>query len=285
MTMRSLAVLVAVCSMLALAERAGHAAAPETPHAKPASAAAPTNSAVRAASPVAAAGGTPAREKLTHVEVEGPSIRATKVLGPHAPDISLGPSPLAGNSRILPRSEMQRAFESAGLPVPSTLPDAIRVTRKVKHVTAQEMAAAIRETLSQTPLGRGATLIEVRAQPADLPAEYTHIRTALPSLPRRAGRATVQAVVEVLDAHDVTLQKLVAPIEISLPPEAAVADISRGQTVQLVVRRGLVEVSLPAVATADADIGSVFTLSVRPSGRVVRARAIDKDHALALEDS
>ena len=52
----------------------------------------------------------------------------------------------------------------------------------------------------------------------------------------------------------------------------------------LVVRKGLVEVSIAGVAGSDADVGGVLPVVLRPSGRVLRARAVDRDHALALED-
>jgi hypothetical protein len=51
-----------------------------------------------------------------------------------------------------------------------------------------------------------------------------------------------------------------------------------------VVSRGLVEVTTPAVTSADADIGDVVQVLLRPSGRALRAELVAKDRALALED-
>ena len=51
------------------------------------------------------------------------------------------------------------------------------------------------------------------------------------------------------------------------------------------LRKGLVEIAIGGVAGSDTDVGSVFQVTLKPSGRVIRARAIDKDHAVSLEDS
>jgi hypothetical protein len=64
-----------------------------------------------------------------------------------------------------------------------------------------------------------------------------------------------------------------------------VPDVAKGATITLLVRRGLVEVSIGAVAGADGDTGGILPVLLKPSGRVVRARIVDKDHAVALEDS
>ena len=42
---------------------------------------------------------------------------------------------------------------------------------------------------------------------------------------------------------------------------------------------------LDRLASMDADVGSILSVTLKPSGRVLRARAVDKDHAVALEDS
>jgi hypothetical protein len=57
----------------------------------------------------------------------------------------------------------------------------------------------------------------------------------------------------------------------------------RGGALTLVVRRGLVEVTSAAVAGADADIGNILQVTLRPSGRTVRARLVEKDLAELVE--
>ena len=209
---------------------------------------------------------------VAHVEVPGPKIRAKDILGAPAPDVELGPTPPIGSSRIVDRAEIERAFEDANVAPPKKIPAAVRVSRKTRRLAA-------------APLPRGATLSNVRAVGADVPADFQRVSVDLPLLPRRAGPTTVQAVVTFLGENDAPLQKTITPIELVLPPEAALPDIPRGAPMTLVIRRGLVEVSISGVAATDGDIGAILPVTIRPSGRVLRARAVDRTHAVALEDS
>ena len=128
-------------------------------------------------------------------------------------------------------------------------------------------------------------LQNVRASGVEVPADFDHVTVDLAPLPRRSGVVSVTANVAFLAEDGSTLFKTIMPIEIALPPEAAHADIVRGQPITLVVRHGLVEVAIGGVAGADADVGQIMQVNLKSSNRVLRARAIDKDHAVALEDS
>lgn len=222
---------------------------------------------------------------MPRVEVPGPKIRAKDVLGAQAPDVDLGPTPPIGASRVVDRAEIERAFAEANVAPPKKIPAAVRVSRKTRRLAAADVASAIRTSLAVAPLPRGATLSNVRAAGVDVPADFQRVSVDLPALPRRAGPITVQAVVTFLGESDAPLQKAITPLELVLPPEAAFPDIARGAPMTLVIRRGLVEVSITGVAATDGDIGAVLPVTIRPSGRVLRARAIDKTHAVALEDS
>jgi flagella basal body P-ring formation protein FlgA len=63
-----------------------------------------------------------------------------------------------------------------------------------------------------------------------------------------------------------------------------VFELVKGAPVTLVVRRGLVEVTAPAVLSVDADVGDIVQVLLRPSGRAMRAHLVAKDRAVALED-
>ena len=219
------------------------------------------------------------------VEVPGPKLRARDILGPAAPDVELGPTPPIGSSRIVDRAEIERAFAQANVTPPKKIPAAVRVSRKTRRLDAADVASAIRTSLAAAPLPRGATLSNVRATGADVPADFQRVSVDLPVLPRRAGPTTVQAIVTFLGESDAPLQKTITPIELVLPPEAAFPDIPRGAPMTLIIRRGLVEVSISGVAATDGDIGAILPVTIRPSGRVLRARAVDRTHAVALEDS
>jgi hypothetical protein len=219
------------------------------------------------------------------VEIPGPKVRAKDVLGPSAPELDLGPTPAVGSSRLLERAELSRAFEAAGLPVPKTLPATVRIARKTKRLSATEVATAVRDSLGVTPLPRGAMLANVRANSVEVPADFQRVTVALPPLPRRAGLMTTQATVTFVGEGEAPVHKIFTPVDLTLPPEAAIAEIPRGSTLTLVVRHGLVEVSLPVVAAIDGDVGGVIPVTIKPSGRILRARVLDKDHAIAVEGS
>jgi hypothetical protein len=222
------------------------------------------------------------------VEVNTARIHSKDVIGSgFGTDVDLGLSPAIGTSRIIERAEIERAYVSASAKLPKKIPASVRITRKTRRLAASEVVSAVREALADKPLPRGATLMSVRAAAStDVPADYHHVKVEMPTtLPRRAGPTTIQAIVSFIGDADVVIHKSLIPLEIVQPPEAAFAEIQKGAPISLVVRRGLVEVSVPAFATVDADVGNVIQVTLKPSGRVLRARAIDKDHAVALEDS
>lgn len=240
---------------------------------------------VQSAAAPALAANTTSVGAIPRIDVPGPKILARDILGPSAPALDLGPTPPVGSSRIVDRAEIEQAFAAANEPLPKKVPAAVRVWRKTRRLSADEVASAIRTSIDGSPLPRGATLSSVRAVATDVAGNFQRVSVELPPLPRRAGPITVQGKVTFLGDNDVPLQKTVTPLDLVLPPEAAFPEIARGAQIILHVRRGLVEVSIPAVAATDGDIGAILPVTIKPSGRVLRAKAIDKSHAVALEDS
>ncbi len=225
------------------------------------------------------------RTDVPRVQIRGARVRAKDILGPAAADVDLGATPPVGASRVIERADIERAYAAANVPAPKMIPSAVRVTRKMRRLEAAEVSAAIRLALDETTLPHNATLLAVRAQAADVPADFERVALDLPPLPRRSGVITVHSPVRLLGEDGATIQRLVVPLEIALPAEAAIPDVAKGASVSLVIRKGLVELTVGAVATADADVGGIVGIMIKPSGRVVRARLLDKSHAVALEDS
>lgn len=223
----------------------------------------------------------------TRVEVKGPRVRAKDVfpsLGPDAADIDLGPTPPIGTTRVIDKSDIEKAFSAASAAPPKKIPAQVRVSRKTRKLSANDVDNAVKSALSAQKLPRGATLIKVRAAATEVADDYDHVNVDFPSLPRKAGPVTVSATVTFVSAENATpIYRTIVPLDLALPPEAAFADIARGSPIALVIRRGLVEVSMPGVAAMDGDVGGVVMVTLKPSGRVVRARAVDKDHAVAEE--
>lgn len=219
------------------------------------------------------------------VEVRGAKVRSADLFGGGVADVELGATPPLGASRVIDRAEIERAFAAANAAMPKKVAQTYRVTRKTKKLTTNDVATAVRANLGSRPMPRGATISNIRASAVEVAGDFQRVDVELAPLPRRAGAVTVQARVTFLGDEEAPLFKTLVPVELLLPPEAAFPEIARGAPISVVVKKGLVEVSVPGVAAADADVGSFLPVTLKPSGRVLRARAIDKDHAVVSEDS
>ncbi len=222
---------------------------------------------------------------LPRAEVSTPRLRAGDLfpsLSPAAAALDLGPSPAPGCSRLLDRAELTQAFTDAGIPVPARLPAAVRVLRRMRDIAAPELERLVRDALADH-LPRGAVLGAVRApRTVAVPDGYATVAATVPRPPRRAGVYATAATVTFVRGTEVLAQVSV-PVDLNLGPDAAVPDAARGAPVRLVVRRGLVEVTVGAEVGADADIGDTLPVVLHPSGRVVRARLVEPDRAVVLE--
>lgn len=233
-----------------------------------------------AATPSAAAA-TPRVFELTTSRVH---LRDLGITLGGTPDVDLGPTPPLGSTRTIDRDEIARALTAASAAVPAKLPAQVRVVRKARKLAAAEVDRLVRGAIDPTRLPRGATITTVRAGALEVPDGFERVSVELPAAPRRAGAVTVTAAVTFLTEGDVVARSSVS-VELAVPAEALIPDVAKGASIQLVVKRGLVEVSIGAVAGADGDVNGVVPILLKPSGRMVRARIVDKDHAVALEDS
>ncbi|MFO0738534.1 MAG: flagella basal body P-ring formation protein FlgA [Labilithrix sp.] len=216
------------------------------------------------------------------VEVKGPRVHTKDIFGAGTVDVDLGPTPPIGTTRMIEKADIEKAFADAKAAPPKKIPAHVRVSRKTRRLAANDVDNAVKGVLLTQKLPRGAELIKVRGSATEVADDYDHLSVELPTaIPRKAGPATLQATVSFMSAENTPIFRAIVPLDVSFPPEAAFADIPKGAPIALVVRKGLVEVSMPGVAAMDGDIGSVVMVTLKPSGRVVRARAIDKDHAVA----
>jgi hypothetical protein len=199
--------------------------------------------------------------------------------------VDVGPSPLAGCSRIVTRADIVTALDARQLPVPAQLPDAVRVVRQAKHVAPSEMDMLVRDAIKEKSLRRGVTLDAVRAERAvDVIDGWTRVDVDVPRAPKKAGPFATTAFVSFYGAEAEVLARFPVPIDLAVSEEGTAYDTTRGAPVTLVIRRSLVEVRIGAFAGADADIGDSVPIQLRPSGRVVRAKLLSRDEALAVEE-
>ncbi|MEO8799412.1 MAG: flagella basal body P-ring formation protein FlgA [Polyangiaceae bacterium] len=227
-----------------------------------------------------AKGATPVPE----VQVTGTRIHLSDVVKNAPADmatIDLGPAPAGGGSRLFERGDVLVALGDKKLLVP--VPPVVRVVRKMHKLDPAELDKTTRAAMAQMRMWRGASLANVRAaRSVDVPEGYDRVTVDLPKPPRRTGSFQTTAML-TFEENGTTLAKIPVPVELTLSAEAATPEITHGTEVQLVLRKGLIEVSTPAVAGADGDTGDVIAVTVRASNRVLHAKVMDSAHVLAVE--
>ncbi len=200
-----------------------------------------------------------------------------------AGSVDLGPSPAVGASRLIDRASIVRALREHGVRDLPEVPEAVRVVRRSRTLSASEIERMTRERLAAEGLPRHAELTGVRSSRGlEVADGWDAVNVELPRLPRRTGPFSTTALLTFRVGTEV-LGRASVQVDLSLPAASAQPDVARGGPLTLVVRQGLVEVRIGATASADADVGERLQVVLHPSGRVLRARLLDRDTALAEE--
>ncbi len=220
------------------------------------------------------------------------TIASTRVhVGDVVPDadpaiasLDLGPAPVAGGTRLVTRDEIVAAIDARQLPAPRVVPQAVRVVRKIRRLEPSEVDALVRGAIAAKSLHNGVSIERVHLDHAvDVADGWTQVEVDAPRAPKKAGSFSTTAIVSFLNADHEPLARLSVPVSFAISAEGALFDAPRGASLTLVVRRSFVEVRVPAAASVDADVGDTLPVQVRLSGRVMRARLVSKDEAVAVE--
>jgi hypothetical protein len=218
------------------------------------------------------------------VGLVGPRILLSDLLAgvAGAEAVDLGPVPGAGGSRLFEQRELSAALKEHELPLPKKLPEGVRVLRKMRTLSRADLEAAAREG-GKGALPRGVTLAAVRPPSSvTVPEGWDAVRLEIGKAPRRTGAWSTSAMLVFGKATEV-LARIPIAVDLTLGAEAAIADVAHGATVTLLIRTGPVEVSTAVLVGADGDIGAVVPVTVKSSGRPLRARVLDHDHVLLEE--
>jgi hypothetical protein len=224
------------------------------------------------------------------IPVSEPRVHVRDIV-PNAPadvaDIDLGPAPVPGASRLLLRDELKRAV-AEGKPAdskskPIVFPEAVRIVRKTVKLSAADIEKAMRGALPEERMPRGAKLVAIKApRVLEVPTGYDDVSAELQRPPRRTGPFSTQVMLTFARGEEV-LARFSIPIELTLTREATIPDCAKGSSLTVMVRRGMVEIAASALASGDADVGEILQVTVRSSGRVLRARLVEKDRAEAVD--
>lgn len=222
-----------------------------------------------------------ARAPIPEVRVATPRVHLADVLPAVTGDagaFDLGPAPTPGASRLVTRDDLLRALDEAHAKVPAKLPEAVRVIRRMRRLLALEIEQITRAALPAT-MPRGTALTALRAPKSiDVADGWDTITATVPRPPHRVGSFPT-TVTLAFRAGASSLAEISFPIDVMVTAAGAAFDLPRGSQLTLVVKRGLVEVEAQAIAAADADVGAILPVTLRPSGRVVRARLLTADRA------
>ena len=222
---------------------------------------------------------------VTDVTVKGSRVHLGDVvagLASEVADLDLGPAPSFRGTRVIGRDEIVRALHEQGIDGVRSVPEAVRVHRRLRTLNAAEVSRIV-TSLLQERLPKGTTLGEVRPLPSVvLPDGWTDIYCDLPRPPHRTGPLASAVTLSFFEG-DRALWSLSVAVDLLLSKEATVYDVPRGSRVTFMIRRGLVEVSSTGTVTTDADIGSVAPVVVMPSGRSLLARLEDAHTAVMVD--
>jgi len=199
-------------------------------------------------------------------------------------ETDLGPAPAPGVVRLVTREELTALLESQSIQGVEGLPEAVRVSRKLEGLTADRLRALATEAIEATGLRRGIRLKSLQLPPGvKVVSGWETVTASVPKPPRRPGEWPA-TVVLVFEADGMRVARVAVPAVFEISQSGAMPDLSKGEVVMLIVKSGLVEVSTRATAGDNADVGDTFPVTLRPSGKLVRARLVARDRAV-LEGS
>lgn len=228
----------------------------------------------------------PSTDGVRRVEVTGPRLTLGDLVSGlgelGAADI--GPSPAPGVVRLITREEIATLLDAQQIQGARPLPEAVRVSRKIDVLAAERLRELAADAIVASGLRRGVRLRTV-SPPGGVKVAtgWQAVTATVPKPPRHEGEWST-TVILAFDAGGQRVARVALPAVFDVSAEGARPDLGKGEPVTLIVRSGLVEIAARAVAGDNADVGDTFPVTLRPSGKVVRARLVARDRAL-LEGS
>jgi Chaperone for flagella basal body P-ring formation len=197
--------------------------------------------------------------------------------------IDLGPSPAPGSSRLIKRDEIDAALANDSDRKRVKFSAAIRVVRKTKPLSVVELEKLTTTAIKGLSLPKGVTFLAARPKSAvRVPDGFDTLDVEMARFPHREGKHST-TVTLVLRQGDDVIAKVPVSVDFKLGPEAAIADVKKGEKVQFIVRRGQIEIRATASANTDADVGDLVQVTVSDSGKVLKGRLSSINPPLVME--
>lgn len=220
------------------------------------------------------------------VDITGQRVVVRDVL-PACPkracEADLGAAPPPGSSRWLPGPVILKAIEESGEDGAAYAGlKGVRVRSASRALSPAQVGELFRPAIERA-MPAGVQLSAVEAKSAlVLPLLSSVGQCTLPALPRRAGRVTSTALVDVLH-EGVLVRREPVLVRLVISEAAARSDVPRGHTLTLLIERRSATISAHGIALRDAEIGELAPFKVQRTGRVVQARVTSQTTAVVQE--
>lgn len=205
-----------------------------------------------------------------------------EVQGEELGAVDLGPAPPPGGSRLFARADLRRELRAQGLDTARLkLPEVIRVQSASRRFSPADIDALLRARLSAA-LPSGVSLKELKIARGIVASPRISVgELRIPKVARRAGPATLTAVVELLLDGEVA-SRLPVTLLVDVSERAATPLVDKGARIDLVIARGTARISAAGVALEAAEAGEVASFKVSTTQKVLRARVESATRALVV---
>lgn len=210
--------------------------------------------------------------------VRGAQVRLSDLvseLPAEVPDLEVVAAPPPGSSRTIARGEILDAADRSGVDLKKLrLPNAVRVTSAAKRWSTEELASAATPHLLRA-LPPSVTVRRARATGKAVTSPSATISAVrVPKLPRREGEHLTTATIELSNEGQIVAR---IPLQLSLdiPAAAAVATVTKGSRMQLMIESGPARISATAIALSDGEVGDTLQFRVATTHKVLYGKVID----------
>jgi hypothetical protein len=218
--------------------------------------------------------------------VRGPQVHLSDLvleLPAEIPDLEIGAAPPPGSSRTIVKREILDAADKSGVSIKQLkLPAAVRVTSAAKRWNTEELASAATPVLLRSlPAGVHVKRAKATSKAVTSPgATISAVR--LPKLPRREGEYLTTATIELSNDGQIVAR---IPLQLSLDisSSAAVAAITKGTRVQLMIESGPARITATAVALNDGEVGDTLQFRVATTQKILYGKVIDPTLARVVQ--
>lgn len=197
--------------------------------------------------------------------------------------LDLGPAPPPGNTRTLPRSEVEEQLRAAGEDTKKLhMPRNLVIRSAARRWSSDEVKAMLEPTLSAA-LPHGIQLRQLKySRPLVSSPRISVGEVHFPKFPKREGETTITATIE-LRQDDVVVLRLPVTVIVDISADATRPLLSKGSRVSVVIEHGGARVSAVALSMSDAELGDIALFRVASTQRVLHARVESADTARVVE--